>query len=408
MSIGIRHKVVVGIFLLLLTLLSSHAYFYSLYDMDMMGYVGNAIAISGANVRQIHDVAYRALADEVPSGIKEHLLGTDVSGPPTQWQSRQDRATNAGHFAEYLPCFAVRPIFNELVYLLHYKAGVGLIRATIVISVASYWLTGVLVLVWLTPYVGVLRAAICSLFLMLAPPIINLARFNTPDALSCLVSLAALYLVLERKALFLGLTLLLLSVYVRTDNILLVVAVLGYSALVNKELEKTKAAVLAAVALVSVILINHYAGDYGLRVLYYRSFVATPLAPGEFVPPFGPADYLRALRTAISQTMNSYFPLFVLMGVIGYLARRTPVSQAIAVVTTFYVASHFVLFPSGQERFWGPFYIVTAMIMTIAAWSRQSPQVDAGYVSVHAASGGPTQVVVREVQSREAIPTRTA
>jgi len=408
MRIGISHKIIVLVFLLLLTLLSSHAYVYSLYDMDMMGYIGNAIAMSGATVRQIHDVAYRAVADEVPSGIKEHLLGTDVSGPPTQWQSRQDRAANADHFAEYLPCFAVRPIFNELVYLLHFKLGVGLVRATIVISVVSYWLTGVLVLAWLTRYVGVSRAAICSLFLMLAPPIINLARFNTPDALSCLVSLAALYLIFERKALFLGLTLLLLSVYVRTDNILLVIAVLGYSSFVTGQLEKTKAAVLAAVAVASVILINHYAGDYGLRMLYYRSFVAIPLAPGEFVAPFGRGDYLRALRTAISQTLNGFFPLFVLMGLVGYLARRTQVSQAIAAVTTFYVAGHFVLFPSGQERFWGPFYIVTAMIMTIAAWRQQTPQVDGGPTSIHAGSAGPTQVVVRAEHTQEAIPSRTA
>jgi hypothetical protein len=373
MRIGFRHKIIVGLYLLLLTLVSSRPYLYSLYDMDMMGYIGNAIAITGASTTQIHEAAYRAVAAEVPEMVKDHLLGRDMSGPPSQWKSRQDRAMNPDHFAEYLPCFAVRPIFNELVYLLHYKLGVGLIRATIVISVVSYWLTGLLVLIWLAHYVGVGRAALCSLLLMMAPPILNLARFNTPDALSCLVSLAALYLVFERDSLFWGLTLLLLTIYVRTDNVLLVIAVLGYSSLVSKHLEKTKAAVLGAVAVASVIVINHFAGDYGIRVLYYRSFVEVPLAPAEFVPQFGPTDYLRALRMAVSGTMNSYFLLFVLMGLVGAFARRHPVSRAILVVTTFYVATHFFLFPSGQERFWGPFYISTAMIMAIAAWYHEAP-----------------------------------
>jgi hypothetical protein len=282
------------------------------------------------------------------------------------------------HLAEYLPCFAIRPIFNELIYLLHYKFGIGLIRATIMISVVSYWITGLLVLAWLAHYVGMERAAPCSLLLMASPPILNLARFSSPDALSCLVSLAALYLILERQSMFWGLTLLLVSVYVRTDNVLLAIAVLGYCSLFAKQLEMTKAAVLGAVAVVSVIVINHFAGDYGIRLLYYRSFVAIPLAPGELVPQFGPADYVRAFRTAVSETMNGYFPLFMLMGLVGVVFRRSPVTRAIAIVTTFYVATHFLLFPSGQERFWGPFYIGAAVVMTIAAGYPHPAQADVG------------------------------
>lgn len=385
--IGLRHKLIVGAFLLLLTLVSSRAYFYSLYDMDMMGYIGNAIAMSGASVPQIHREAYRALTEEAPDMVKDHLLGRDMAGPPSQWSSRQDRAKNPEHFAEYLPCFAVRPIFNELVYLLHYKVGVGLIRATIVVCVISHWLTGVLVFTWLAGYVGLFRAAVGSFLLMLSPPILILARFNTPDALSCLCSLAALYLIFQRESLFPGLTLLLASIYVRTDNVLLALAVLGYCSMVTRQLEKTKAAILGAVAVASVVLINHFAGDYGLRMLYYRSFVASPLAPGEFVAPFGRADYLRAFRTAISQTINSYFPLFVLMGLVGYLGRRTRVTQALAAVTTCYVFLHFLMFPSGQERFWGPFYLCSAMTMAIAAWRQPPAQSGAGPLVIPDSSG---------------------
>jgi len=367
MQIGFRQRAIVTIYLLLLTLLSSRPYRYSLYDMDMMGYIGNAVAISGAST------SYQALEAEVPSSPKEHLLGRDKAGPTSQWDSRQDRAVNADHFAEYLPCFAIRPIFNELVYLLHYKLGVGLVRATIVISVFSYWLIGMLVFLWVCRYATVERAALGSLLLMLSPPILDLARFNTPDALACLVSLAGLYLIFERGRMFWGLTLLLVSVYVRTDNAILAVAVFAYCSVISSQLEKTKAAVLAVLAVASVFLINHFAGDYGLRLLYYRSFVAIPLAPGELVPNFGLADYLTAFRTAISQTMNGYLPLFLFMGVVGICAQRHRTSRSIAAVTTFYLIFHFLLFPSGQERFWGVFYIGCAMILMIAAWHRDAP-----------------------------------
>jgi hypothetical protein len=359
------------VYLLLLTVLSGRAFFYPSYDMDMLGYIGNAVAISGAGESQIHDTTYQALAAEVPPDPRGHLLGQDTSGPPSQWQSRRDRAGNAGHFAEYLPCFAIRPIFNELVYLLHYKLGVGLVRATTIISVASFWTMGTLVFIWIRRHAGAGRAAAGSLLLMLSPPILELARFNSPDALACLTGLAALYLVFERERMFWGLTLLLASVYVRTDNVLLAVAVLAYCAIVTNQLEKSKAAVLMAVAVLSVLLINHFSGDYGLRVLYYRSFIAIPLAPGELVPNFGAADYLRAFRTAVSQTMAGSMPLFVFIGVAGICTRRDRTTQAIAAVTAFYLVSHFLLFPSGQERFWGVFYIGCAVVLMIAAWQRE-------------------------------------
>ena len=370
MGSGFREKTVAAVYLLLLTLICTRPYFYSLYDMDMMGYIGNAVAMSGANVRQIHDTAYRAIEAEVPASFRAHLLGQDKAGPTSQWESRQDRAVDAGHFAEYLPCFAIRPVFNELIYVLHFKLGVGLVRATILISVVSYWLIGGLVFVWMRRYAGVERAALGSLLVMLTPPILDLARFNTPDALACLVSLAALYLIFEREQMFGGIILLLASVYVRTDNALLAVGVLIYCAMVSGQLEKAKAAVLAVVAVASVFVINHYAGDYGLRMLYYRSFIAIPLAPGELVAKFGVADYIRAFRGAVSETMIGSLPAFLLMGVIGICARRGRASQAIASVISFYLVSHFLLFPSGQERFWGVFYIGCAMVLMIGAWHR--------------------------------------
>ncbi len=375
MRIGFRHKMI-GVYLLLLTVVATRPYLHSFYDMDMLGYIGNAVAMSGASVRQIHDTAYQAVAAEVPRGAREHLLGQDKAGPTSQWESRQDRAVNAGHYAEYLPCFAIRPIFNELIFVLHFKLGLGLVRATIVVAVVSYWLIGLLAFLWLCRYVDAGRAALGSLLLMLSPPILDLARMNTPDGLACLVSLAGLYFIFERGRMFWGLTLLLISIYVRTDNAILAIGALLYCAVVSKQIEKAKAAVLMLVAVVSVLLINHFAGDYGLRVLYYRSFVAIPLAPGEMVARFGMADYISAFRTAVTQTMNGSLPLFLFMGVVGICSQRHRTSQAIAAVTSFYVIFHFLLFPSGQERFWGVFYVGCAMVLMIGAWYRKPLALD--------------------------------
>jgi hypothetical protein len=44
--------------------------------------------------------------------------------------------------------------------------------------------------------------------------------------------------------------------------------------------------VLSVIAVASVVMINHFAGDYGIRMLYYRNFVGTPSAPAEMVVNF--------------------------------------------------------------------------------------------------------------------------
>lgn len=370
MGIGVQQKIVVGVYVLLLTALASKAYFNSSYDIDMMGYIGNAVAISGAGIAEIHDTAYRAAASEMPDMVKDHLLGKDMEGSPSQWKSRQDRAVNAYDFAEYLPCFAIRPIYNELLYILHYKLGIGLVWSTIVIAVISYWLTGLLVFRWLTLYLSAWRAAVCSIFLMLAPPILGLARMNTPDGLSCLVCLAALYLIFERESLFWGLTLLCVSVYVRTDNVLLVLATLCYCSLLTKKLGIAKAAVLAALAVGSVEVINHFAGDYGMRMQYYRAFVAIPLAPAELVPKFGLADYMHAFKGGVSLTMYTSFPLFVFMGVVSLVAGAPGPIRTAVLLTFGYAIAHFVLFPAVQERFYGVFYVAAGLALAISTSQR--------------------------------------
>src|SRR5208283_1159676 len=111
---------------------------------------------------------------QVPENILNHLLGKDPVESP-QSRSYIERASNPYSFAQFLPCFAVRPIFNEFVYVLHYWFGVGLL--------------------WISAYVPAIWAAVCCALLMLTPPVWDLARWPTPDALSSLALLLALYFI---------------------------------------------------------------------------------------------------------------------------------------------------------------------------------------------------------------------
>lgn len=355
-------------FVVFLTLAAFRSYQYPAYTSDGFVYMANAVAMHGGSIREIHDTVYREVRAGVPQPTLDHLLGNEPADT-AQSRSFHERAVNPYHFAEFLPCFAVRPAFNELVYVLHYILGISLLRAPVLISVSSFLAIGWIVLTWISRYVAAPWAQLLSLLLMLTPGIWDLSRWPQPDALCCMVSLLALYFILEKKWVTAGLAILLASVYVRTDNVLLVLTVLAYLSLLDHTVDKAKAAILAVVAIGSVFLINHFAGDYGPSMLYYRAFLGVPLAPGEMTAHFGLHDYLVALRTGVTAIIHGDFIAFAIMGVVGLLRRPPRAVVGLTIVALVYNAGHFLMYPLVEIRYFGLFYLAMGISLasTLAA-----------------------------------------
>lgn len=355
---------------LCLTVLAWRAYQYPEYSTDEFSYMANVLAMHGASIQEMHDTVYREAREGIPKPIFDHLSGHDPGAPLSENLSFRERAANPYHFAEFLPCFAIRPVFNELVYILHFKLGIGLLKATVVLPVACYFLLGWLVLTWVSRYAnGPWVPTLISLLLMMSTPMWELGRSATPDALSALAVLTSVYLIFEKQKLVEGIVLLLASVYIRTDNVVLVLAVVAYLFLVHKRLNTVEGVVLSGLAVASVVLINHFAGDYGPRVLYYRSFVEPPTAVGELVPNFGVREYLTALRSGLDGALHGPYILFFLMGVVGLLRRPSPALLGVSVTTCVYTVAHLIIFPNPETRFFGPFFVAMTLLLasTLAA-----------------------------------------
>src|SRR5438132_3096252 len=97
------------LFLACLSVVAICPYQHSLYDMDMLGYMGNAVAMSTVDPRET--AVYQEIFTRVPNPARDHLLGRDNHILPEQINSPGDRSVDAYHFAEYLPCFAIRPLY---------------------------------------------------------------------------------------------------------------------------------------------------------------------------------------------------------------------------------------------------------------------------------------------------------
>jgi hypothetical protein len=192
---------------------------------------------------------------------------------------------------------------------------------------------------------------------MITPPLTGLGRDTTSDAMASIVAMVSLYLIFEKRHFTLGMILLLSSIYVRIDFVALAGPVILICWLQDR-LPLWQGAVLSAVAVLSVLCINHFAGDYGIPMLYYRNFMGTPIAPAEMSVRFSAHDYLFAFRSGITKVAESFFLPFLLLAAIGLRSRR---GRPVLAATLGYVILHFLILPNWQERWVAVFYVSAAI-----------------------------------------------
>src|SRR5438445_1352191 len=374
---------------------------------------------------RIHENVYTEVAEHVPAGPRQHLLG--LAGRADQDDSRKDRAANAYHFAEFLPCFAIRPLYSQSVYVLS-KSGIGLVRAVVLISTVSYFSLGLLVYFWRRQHLSNgLYAALLAFLLMLSPAITTLGRYAGASGISTLLALLSLYLIFERDLLSVGIAILFVSIFFRTDNVVLAgpVLLICWS---RRRIDLSKAVLLAMVAVASVLVINHFSGDYGIRMLYYRNFIGTPVAPGEMVAQFSFRQYLAAFRAGITVMLDSHLSLFLFFGMLAFIWQkrfpaltilpinsrtrrvqpqaqmsqqesaesRSQVAQfsptagstapmgaaSAALASAGYAALHYIVLPNWQERWFGVFYLMMAVCSVNALAKSYRPETSASVVNV--------------------------
>jgi len=352
-NLGFANSVVPICYLLLLGFISIHVYRTPVYSFDSLQYMGNAVLMEEHDPVLVHRIVYSEIDDRIPQIARENMLGHEVGAPVDQNRSLQERATNPYRFAQFFPCFAIRPMYNMVLYLVS-KTGLGLVRAGILISASSHYFLGILIFWWLIKYVSDFAAFCIGIMTMVSPPLMELGRENTSDGLASLIAFAALYLIFQSRNLLPGLILLLASIYFRTDFVVLAGPVL-LALCWERRLAFWQGAILSGTALASVFLINHFAGDYGLRMLYYRNFIGTPSAPGEMTVTFSFRDYLVAFRSGITLMANRFFIPFLLLGTVGVALRSR--LWVIGAITTGYVMLHFIVLPNWDERWFSIFYL---------------------------------------------------
>lgn len=249
------------------------------------------------------------------------------------------------HLQELEPLYKIRPLYLGLISLVSWKFPIQ--QSITLISAACYFGIGLVVLFWT-------KRPLESGLLMAAYPLLVLGRIGTPDALAGLLAIGGLWMIAEEIALVAGLFLLFLSVSARTDNLLILLAVLAWLAW-EKRVKLWIAGPIALLALAFTAGINFAAGNYGWIVLFRLSFLGGG-SPAQISHSLSTHEYLSVFARNFT-VIFSHVAIWILLGILAWRKSRNPLLIVVALTTV----AHFILFPSPEDRYLIWAYIVVGV-----------------------------------------------
>jgi len=259
------------------------------------------------------------------------------------------------HLGQLEPLYAIRPLYVEAISILSHRLTPQ--KSITLVSALSLFLIGSLLLIWT-------NCPLYSALLLLSPAVLTLGRMGTPDAFSTLVVVSGFWL-LNKNLTLPAISLLLVSIWIRTDNVLIVLAILAWLTW-SKRLSSLYAAGLAALAMASVGFINHSAGNYGYLVLFRYSFIAGKY-PAEILPALSVGEYLRAFRIGLETIFPQTAP-WALLGAVAW--RWLPSARGMLLTATAAAGVHFALFPSPEALYLVWAYLLCGIVFVVGLTAR--------------------------------------
>ena len=339
-----------------------------LYTWDVVGYIGAALSWQTNDPLAVHTQTYELLRLELPEQAFAGLVG----GPYATAM-----ASNADLFYSQLDMYRIKPLDVGLLNLLD-AFGLSLVDAGKVLSVVPAALLCVLIYVWLKRHVSANFALSITVLLSLCSRLFDVARVILPDSLSALILVFAVYLLLERPAATKwALILLVLSILVRTNNIMFVTPLLIYVSYAEsrrsgrQSMEVRGPAIALVVAVICYFVVsamfNHQWGR-----LFHHTFIESIADMNAFAIGFSFDQYLQVLGTRLRQivignfvmvTMLLPFLLFAVLALLASRGRFAALRMTVAICFLNFVC-YFLMFPLVESwgRFFIPFYIFIVVL----------------------------------------------
>lgn len=344
------------------------------YNWDMVAYVATALEDRVSDPVALHAETWREIeaAQPRPAQLYEIQKGNDYN--LHQWQNPVD-------FESQLSMYRVKVLYIAALRAL--EPFVGMVNATVLLSVLPLLGIGALSLVWLGR-AGAMQGAFLLPSVLVIADLAHMSTAVTPDMLVCAVSLFAIYWLAKSKD-ALACAALLLSVFIRPDNLILVFALaITAFAFGWRKLPLLLTFVASFLACAWMAKLGHHPGWWAH---FYFSCVEIQNSMVGFHPDFSLAafakGYLRGLSVSL---LNNDWPALyvVLLGAWALLYRAGKMAGGRENALMFGLAigtlGKFASFPLPDDRFYFVFIAGMALIL-LARWK---PRFDLSWTHLQA------------------------
>ena len=338
------------------------AFKHPYYNWDMLPYMALALKMDHTDSNDVHKITYSNAKANIPAVEYEFLTGGEY---------RKRMAESPSDFYSQLPFYVVKPFYTWMVYIF-YKTGFSLPVSTVLPSILSYLMIGLLLFHWLKKYLNLGFALPAALLIMYSVYMVSIARTSTPDALSSLLLFSAMYLIVETNSLAWIFLLLWLSVITRIDNLVNCFFILSFLAIPGnwrKRISIKNYSLMVFILVFSYVTITYITKMNEWGILYYPTLVRYydllhHLHAGFSLPDYLQLVYSKAATAMVSThfTLFAFFVLLILIQPIPIRLRHLSFDQLFSLLLILIIIIRFILFPDLADRFYTSFYLVIILL----------------------------------------------
>lgn len=312
------------------------------YNWDIVGYTAAGYSLNGLENEILHKTTFEDIEKGVPEVAFKSL--TEKSLYKKKVYSEHESLN------QQLPFYKIRIAYVFLVMIFGEIIG-SLSKATILISIISGFL------IILTTSLNCINIKNTYIFLLI-PLIVGIiikdvSRYSTPDALAGLIALWGL-LTLNHRIKVVPIFLISFLVFFRTDFIIFSLIISLYFFLKKKRLESI---LILFQSIVFYSFIKFYIDSYSYLTIFNFTLINGPDPyPKEMMISYDYIDYIKAYLIGIFRIVGNkvfWIILFSLFFIIkereGFF--RNNLFHLYLIAISFFCV-HFILFPSGFERFY--------------------------------------------------------
>lgn len=353
------------------------------YNWDTLPYVASAYSLELHDTNIVHNNAYEVVKKSIPPQAYELLT--------TNNKYREEMLVCAACFYQQLPFYRIRPLYVVLIYTF-YKLGLNIVISPFIISGLSYFLICLICFFWLKKISkDQVLVFIVSILLAIGPFLLSSATEASPNALSGLITLGALYSFLRGKFM-LFLVLMLISVFARPDNLL--AAILYSSTLLiykGDNIITRKYFIVSAVilAVLAFVIINRWSGNYEWAVWFEHTFKNRIFTPAQYSAEFSLGGYLKSFlkwailfKSAVFALQMIIFISILYMKPLRLRELRNDLELLVIIAIGLSIVLHYLIYPALDDKYFISQYLAIDIIFIRNLIDKSRPGISESKVSI--------------------------